>query len=208
MGIDCSMCQGAAYQCGSCQSSGCQSQCQTGCQFSQGCSSSCQRSCQSSCESSCQTSCQTGCQSTCETSTQAPRTPNNVSISPVAPYKSGQEVTVQWSGVSDPYGGTITYTIYGEIQGKSTDFGSTTATSKKITIPQVGPRDSIRFRIVAKSNRGGNSGSSYTNTFDIVNNQAPIISGSDMDLGAKIEDFTVDYIITDQDDNDEVLVTV
>ena len=195
-----------SYQCGSCQDY-CQS-CQGSCESS--CKKHCQ-SCQGRCESTCETSCQNcqgKCESTCESSTQAPRTPNNVSISPVSPYKSGQEVTVQWSGVSDPYGGTITYTIYGEIQGKSTNFGSTTATSKKVIIPQVGPRDSIRFRIVAKSNRGGNSGSSYTNTFDIINNQAPIISGADMDLGAKIEDFTVDYIITDQDDNDEVLVTV
>ena len=187
--------------------SGCQYGCM-GAKCESSCQSSCENRCQSDCQRSCQSSCESGCQSTCETSTQAPRTPNNISVSPVAPYKSGQEVTVQWSGVSDPYGGTITYTIYGEIQGKSTNFGSTTATSKKIVIPQVGPTDTIRFRVVAKSNRGGNSGSGYTNTLDIVNNQPPIISGSDMDLGGKVDDFTVDYIITDQDDNDEVLVTV
>lgn len=192
--------------CGGCMS--CQYNCET-CQGCQGCQSTCERSYQcGTCQDYCQSACEKGCQSSCETSTQAPRTPGNISISPVAPYKSGQEVTVQWSGVSDPYGGTITYTVYGKIQEKIINFGSTTATSKKISIPQVGLRDAIQFRVMASSNRGGSSQTGYTNFFDIINNQPPIISGSDMDLGGKVDDFTVDYIITDQDDNDEVLVTV
>lgn len=39
-------------------------------------------------------------------------------------------------------------------------------------------------------------------------NAAPIISGSDLDLGAKVDNFQIEYIVTDNDSGDEVSVEI
>ncbi|CDZ74883.1 Hypothetical protein ING2D1G_0724 [Peptoniphilus sp. ING2-D1G] len=46
-----------------------------------------------------------------------------------------------------------------------------------------------------------NYSGSYWYVYEGIDNQAPVISGSDLDLGSKVEDFNIEYIVQDADGN-------
>ena len=122
--------------------------------------------------------------------------------------KGGESITINVGPRSNTYGGTITYKYEVQLSGgRWTNIGSTTSTAKSYVIPKG--TTTFRARVVASDNMGFTSTDYVTgNQIAVVNNVAPVISGSNQNLGI----FTynppiISYVITDEN-NDTVTVTV
>lgn len=193
-----STCSGSETGSCNCMSRQTCSSCQRGCQ------SSCERGCQSSCESGCQSSCESGCQSKSETN----RSPSNPSyISVPSEILEGSYVSVSWGYGSDPDNDSLTYGLQRSIDnGSYKQVYNGSSTSYSDWIPN-GAR-TVRYRLDVHDGYASSSGYVYSNTVKVnPRNKAPQISGSDLNLGSKQEDFSVNYIVTDPD-NDKVTVSV
>ena len=122
--------------------------------------------------------------------------------------KGGESITINVTPKSNTYGGTITYKYEVQLSGGTwTNIGSTTSTAKSYVIPKG--TTTFRARVVASDNMGFTSTDYVTgNQIAVVNNVAPVISGSNQNLGV----FTynppvISYVVTDEN-NDTVTVTV
>ena len=131
------------------------------------------------------------------------------SISYPSTIKGGQSITLtttKSSGIK--YGGTITYTYEVQLNGGSwTSIGDSTSLTKSYTVPKG--TITIRARVKARDNLGFTSTTYKTGSqVTVINNVAPVISGSNQNLGV----FTynppvISYVVTDEN-NDTVTVTV
>ena len=133
--------------------------------------------------------------------------PSAVSYSTASP-KGGESITINVSSRSNTYGGTITYKYQVQLDGGSwIDIGSTTSTAKSYIIPKG--TSTFRARVVASDNMGFTSTDYVTgNQIAVVNNVAPVISGSNQNLGVfTYNPPTISYVVTDEN-NDTVTVTV
>ncbi|EGY78999.1 hypothetical protein [Peptoniphilus indolicus] len=177
------------------------------CYESSGCGY-CERceSCESTCENSCQTTCEKGCQSDYQKNTP-PRLSGGIRVSPI-PIRGGEIIQISWNNGSDSESNLSHYVverslnngIYTTIESRAKN----TRTSDTVPKGTV----SVRYRVKAVDIYGAQSSSIYGEMLSVVNNTAPVISGSDLDLGSKQSDFTVNYMITDVDDADSVTVTI
>ena len=123
--------------------------------------------------------------------------------------KGGQSITLtttKSSGIK--YGGTITYTYEVQLNGGNwTSIGDSTSLTKSYTVPKG--TITFRARVKARDNLGFTSTTYKTGSqVTVINNVAPVISGSNQNLGV----FTynppvISYVVTDEN-NDTVTVTV
>ena len=135
--------------------------------------------------------------------------PTAVGYSTTTP-KGGENITIRVTARSNTYGGTISYRYQYSINGGQswTDAGTTTATSKTVTVPKGAP--TFQARVLASDNMGFTSSTWVTGAkLTVTNNTAPTISGTDGDLGtfALTPPQAVSYTINDADGN-TVAVTV
>lgn len=158
----------------------------------------------SSCESSCQEACQSGCQSKSETN-RVPSTPSYLNVP--SEILEGSNVSISWDSSSDPDGDSITYRVEKSIDnGSYSQVYSGSDTSCSDFVPN-GAR-TVRYRLDVFDGYSSSSGYVHSNTVKVnPRNSAPVISGSDLNLGNKQEDFLVSYIVTDADADDAVTVT-
>lgn len=166
---------------------------------------SCERS--STCVG-CQDSCTSREKSGCYSKSETNRRPSNPSyLSVPSEILEGSNVSISWDSSSDPDGDSITYRVEKSIDnGSYSQVYSGSDTSCSDFVPN-GAR-TVRYRLDVFDGYSSSSGYVHSNTVKVnPRNSAPVISGSDLNLGNKQEDFLVSYIVTDADADDAVTVT-
>lgn len=133
----------------------------------------------------------------------APSAP--ATISPPATVYGGKSNTISWSSATDTDGDALTYQLECSINaGGYTQIYSGSSTSYAHLVPFG--TTSVSYRVKAIDTSGESSPYITTGTKTVINNNAPVISGADANLGVKSEGFTGTYTITDAN-SDAVTVT-
>lgn len=128
----------------------------------------------------------------------APSTPVTLNV-PSTVY-GGKTNTISWSPVTDPNGDAVTYQLECSINGGAyTQIYSGAALSYAHLIPFGTPK--VNYRVKASDPLGESSAYITSATLTVVNNNAPVISGADGNLGVKDSGFTGKYTVTDANNN-------
>lgn len=128
----------------------------------------------------------------------APPAPSTVTV-PSTIY-GGKSNTISWSGVTDPDGNSVTYQLeYAANGGSYTQLYSGAALSYAHVIPFG--TSTVTYRVKATDTAAASSAYTTSATRTVVNNNAPVISGTDTNLGVKSSGFTGKYTITDANGN-------
>lgn len=123
----------------------------------------------------------------------APPAPTNLNVPTIYGGKSN---TISWSSVTDPDGDSVSYKLECAYDGGDfSEIYSGTALSYD-HIATYG-KTSVQYRVRAVDNKGAYSTYTTSASVSIINNQAPVISGSDSNLGTKTTGFTQTYTVTD-----------
>ncbi len=127
----------------------------------------------------------------------APSAPN---ILGVPTLYGGKSNPISWSKVNDPDGDTVTYTLECSIDGGAySQIYRGTSTVYSHIIP-FGTK-LITYRVKVSDPSGASSAYTTAATMPVTNNNAPVIDGSDANLGVKSEGFTGTYKVTDANNN-------
>ena len=125
----------------------------------------------------------------------APPVPTTLNIPTIY---GGKSSTISWGKVTDPDGHTVTYQLEQSLNG-----GAYTAlySGANLSFTTVVPAGSttIQFRLKAVDSMGASSGYITSTSRTVVNNSAPVISGTNGSLGTKSEGFTHSYTVRDTD---------
>lgn len=133
----------------------------------------------------------------------APSSPTSITV-PSTIY-GGKSNPISWSSSTDIDGDTITYQLECSINGGAyAQIYSGTSTSYAHLVP-LGTT-SVAYRVKATDTSGESGAYTTSATKSVVNNNAPVISGTDGNLGVKSSGFTGTYTITDAN-SDAVTVT-
>lgn len=133
----------------------------------------------------------------------APNTPMSINT-PAAIY-GGKTNTISWGVATDPEGDSVAYQLECATNGGAyTKIYSGGDTSYVHLVPFG--TSTVRYRVKATDPEGESSAYATSNALTVVNNNAPVISGEDGNLGVKSSGFTGTYTITDAN-NDTVTVT-
>lgn len=133
-----------------------------------------------------------------------PTSPSNITVSNI---KGNAYNDISWAASSDADGDALTYTLIRRDNGVDGSgvvryMGSALRCSDFVA-PGV---TSVRYVVFASDGKGGVSDSTATEWLDVKNNQAPVISGSDSNLGEKTSGFTQSYTVTDAENNQVTVV--
>lgn len=112
----------------------------------------------------------------------------------------GKSNAISWNSASDPDGDDITYTLECSVNGGAyTELYSGASTAYAHIVPYG--TTSVQYRV--KATDPSNASSAYTTSTSrtVINNNAPVIDGSDSNLGVKSEEFSVSYKVTDANNN-------
>ena len=117
----------------------------------------------------------------------------------------GRSNTISWSKAIDPDGDAIAYRLECSIDGGEY---ISVYEGAAVTYAHLVPfgMSTVSYRVRATDPSGESSAYTTSATINVVNNNAPVISGSDTNLGVKSDDFTGTYTITDAN-SDIVTVT-
>ena len=135
---------------------------------------------------------------------------NNAPLSPESVYLSssiygGKSNSISWTKVTDPDGDTVTYQLECAINnGAYAQIYSGTALTYAHLVPFG--TSTVSYRVKAIDPSGESSAYTASTTVNVINNNAPVISGTDSNLGVKSDEFTGTYTITDAN-SDAVTVT-
>ena len=127
----------------------------------------------------------------------APSAPTSLNV-PTTVY-GGKSNTISWSSVTDPDGDTVTYVLECAYNGSSSYSQIYSGTARTYNHTVTYGQTSIRYRVKAVDSQSAASAYTTSASKTIVNNQAPVISGSDGNLGTKTTGFSQTYTITDAD---------
>ena len=136
----------------------------------------------------------------------APSTPSSISVP--SSVQAGKAFTISWGTSTDSDGNLSGYTLQRKLNsGSYTTIYTGSSRSYQDTIPKSG-YTSVTYRVQAYDTDGATSNYRTSSTATVINNVAPVISGSNQNLGV----FTynppyIAYIITDSN-NDTVTVIV
>ena len=112
----------------------------------------------------------------------------------------GRSNTISWSKATDPDGDTVTYRLECSINGGAyAQIYNGTALSYAHLVPFG--TSTVSYRVKAVDTSGESSDYTTSTTLTVVNNNAPVISGSDSNLGVKSAGFSGTYTITDANNN-------
>lgn len=110
----------------------------------------------------------------------------------------GKSNTISWRASTDPDGDSVSYELECWIGGGSfTKIYNGTNLSYNHTVPQ--DTNYVQYRVRAVDGRGGYSTYTTSAVITVINNQPPVISGVDTDLGTLTDKLTVSYSVTDPD---------
>lgn len=128
----------------------------------------------------------------------APSAP--ATITPPATVYGGKSNSISWSKAIDPDGDALTYRLECSINGGTyTQIYSGASTSYAHLVPFG--TTSVAYRVRATDPSGAASEYKTSTTITVINNNAPVISGADANLGVKSSGFTGTYTITDANNN-------
>lgn len=126
--------------------------------------------------------------------------PDAPSVINVPTVYGGKSHSISWRSVTDPDGDAVTYQLECSINGDPyTQIYSGTALSYAHLVPFG--TSTVSYRVKATDTSGESSAYKTSATLTVVNNNAPVISGSDTNLGVKSEGFTGTYTVTDANNN-------
>ena len=128
----------------------------------------------------------------------APSAPSVLNV-PTTIY-GGKSNSISWNNVADPDGDVVTYTLECSVNGGAyTQLYSGTSTVYAHLVPFG--TTSVQYRV--KATDPSNASSAYTTSTSrtVINNNAPVISGSDANLGVKSAGFSGTYTVTDANNN-------
>ena len=130
--------------------------------------------------------------------------PNRPSTLNVPTIYGGKANSISWNKANDPDGDAVTYQLECSINGGaySQIYNGTTLVYAHI-VPFG--TNTVSYRVKATDPSGASSEYTTSTTITVVNNNAPVISGADSNLGVKSDGFTGTYTVTDADNN---IVTV
>ena len=135
----------------------------------------------------------------------APSTPSSISVP--SSVQAGKAFTVSWGTSTDSDGNLSGYILQRSLNGGSySTIYTGSSRSYQDTIPKSG-YTSVTYRVQAYDTDGATSSYRTSNTVTVINNVAPVISGSNQNLGVfTYNPPTISYIVTDEN-NDTVTVT-
>jgi hypothetical protein len=133
----------------------------------------------------------------------APLTPTSINV-PVTIF-GGKSNTISWSNATDVDGDALTYQLECSINGGAYVQMYSGASISYAHLVPFGTT-SVAYRVKATDPSGESSAYTTSATKTVINNNAPVISGADANLGVKSEGFTGTYTITDAN-SDAVTVT-
>ena len=117
----------------------------------------------------------------------------------------GKSNLISWGASTDFDGDVITYTLECSIDGGDYAEIYKGAIANYAHLVPFGT-STVSYRVRATDPSGFNSEYIVSDTLNVINNNAPTISGADANLGVKSDDFTGTYTITDAN-SDVVTVT-
>lgn len=126
----------------------------------------------------------------------APTTPSNINV-PTSVY-GGKTASISWGSSTDPDGN-----LAGYILQRSVNDGDWTEVYRDNTLSYTDSItygwSTVAYRICAYDTVGAQSDWQTSASRTVINNQPPVISGSDANLGTKTAPFTQTYTVTDAD---------
>ena len=124
---------------------------------------------------------------------QPPTTPGGITVPPGASV--GSNIAISWPASTDPEGDPITYELERSVSGGA--FAALT-TMPGLTYSHAvdGSMGTLQYRVRATDATGA-SGWAVSAIVPVVNNEAPVISGVDTDLGVQLSPPTVNFTVTD-----------
>ena len=140
------------------------------------------------------------------TNNTAPSTPSSISVP--SSIQAGKAFTVSWGASTDSDGNLSGYTLQRSLNGGSySTIYTGSSRSYQDTIPKSG-YTSVTYRVQAYDTDGATSSYRTSNTATVINNVAPVISGSDSNLGTfTYNPPTISYVVTDEN-NDIITVII
>lgn len=124
---------------------------------------------------------------------QPPTIPSSISY---ATPQAGKPLTITTGGSTDPEGNAISYVWERRVDsGNYIQIGITTAKQITDTVPTSGTNYQVRVKAV--DSNGGESAYRTGTAKAISYNTAPVISGSDQNVGAKTAPLSYAYTVTD-----------
>lgn len=128
----------------------------------------------------------------------APSSPTSITV-PTSIY-GGKSNTIYWGSATDADGDSITYQLECSVNGGDYSqiySGAATTYNHLVTFGTT----SITYRVKATDPSGASSAYTTSATKTVINNNAPVISGTDSNLGVKSSGFTGTYTVTDANNN-------
>lgn len=127
----------------------------------------------------------------------APPKPGTISTPTIYGGKSN---SISWAKVTDPDGDAVTYQLECSVNGGGyTQIYKGTALNYNHLV--TFGTSNVTYRVKAIDSLGESSAYTTSATLMVVNNNAPVISGTDGNLGVKNAGFTGTYTITDANNN-------
>lgn len=126
--------------------------------------------------------------------------PTAPSIINVPTIYGGKNNSISWGVATDLDGDTLTYQLECSMDGGDYTEIYNGATIVYAHLVPFGT-STVTYRVKATDPSGESSAYTNSNTFTVVNNNAPVISGADSNLGVKGEGFTGTYVVTDANNN-------
>ncbi len=120
------------------------------------------------------------------------------------PSTAAKSATIDWGASTDPDGNLSGYILQRKVgTGSWTQVykGANRSYADSITYGWT----TVQYRVCAYDSQGATSDYQTSASRTVINNQPPVISGSNANLGTKSEGFTQTYTVTDAD-NDSVTV--
>ena len=127
---------------------------------------------------------------------QAPTKPSYINV-PTSVY-GGKSATIDWGASTDPDGNLSGYILQRKVgTGSWTQVykGANRSYADSITYGWT----TIQYRVCAYDSQGATSDYQTSASRTVINNQAPVISGSDGNLGTKTAGFSQTYTVSDAD---------
>lgn len=127
---------------------------------------------------------------------QAPTKPSYINV-PTSVY-GGKSATIDWGASTDPDGNLSGYILQRKVgTGSWTQIykGANRSYADSITYGWT----TVQYRVCAYDSQGATSDYQTSASRTVINNQAPVISGSDGNLGTKTAGFSQSYTVSDAD---------